>query len=445
MRKTVFLCVIALLIILTAGCAGSAPGSGGSDDPREGVVKEEGAARLAQEPEAAASTEAITQDQDSGMNAGVKDLTSGTNAGEEDQESRRNAGEDSLDAGTEAGENGLDSGTEAREDRLAAGTDAQGGSAPKAGGLEDADPGNQEISFTMYFVDPDTSPYVEGGKKIAELVRKATDGKIRIDVVGGSETGERELVEKAMDNELDIVTCANSVLTNYIPQMNILDQAYLWENADEAHAAVDGMLGDLIRRKAETLGLHVIGFEESGFRNTFSTIPIESVKDFDDIVIRTMENKYHQAAFSAFGAEPIGMPYPEVLDALKDGRINACENATVNCLNSGYYQYTKHVTLTQHAFVYILLIMSDEAWDRIPEDLVIPFMDAVKQGVAWERKRLVEANEIIEKELEDLGVTFHQIDVAQLKSLYQEAAEEKGFTFDPEWAVAVNEAIREAA
>ena len=66
---------------------------------------------------------------------------------------------------------------------------------------------------------------------------------------------------------------------------------------DEAHAAVDGKLGDLIKEKAEALGLHIIGFEESGFRNTFSTKPIQTMADFKGVTIRTMENKYHQAAF----------------------------------------------------------------------------------------------------------------------------------------------------
>lgn len=303
----------------------------------------------------------------------------------------------------------------------------------------------EPVTFTMYFVDPDSSPYVQGGCRISELVSEATEGRIRIDVVGSSEMGERELVEGAMDNTVDIATCANSVLTNYIPQMNILDQAYLWENADEAHAAVDGALGELIAERALTLGLHVLGFEESGFRNTFSTKPIDSIEDFAGITIRTMENKYHQAAFKAFGAEPVAMPYPEVLDALKNGEINACENATVNCLNSGYYVITKHVTDTQHAFTYILLLMSDEAWERIPENLREPFMEAVRQGVEWERDELVRANDSVAEELKKLGVEFHDIDTSVLKEAYRNIAEEKGFTFDPEWVSAVDDAVREAA
>lgn len=314
--------------------------------------------------------------------------------------------------------------------------------ADETGTPESADNG---LHFTMYFVDPETSPYVQGGLKIAELVRDATDGAIEIEVIADSELGERGLIDGAMDNEIDIATCANSVLTNYIPQMNILDQAYLWKNADEAHIAVDGTLGQLIRAHAEKIGLHVIGFEESGFRNTFSTKPIRTMEDFQGITIRTMENKYHQAAFEAFGANPVPMAYTEVFGALQDGTIDACENATANCYNSGYYQITKNVTNTRHAFVYILLCMSDDAWNRIPENLVQPFLNAVQEGVVWEREQLNSANAEAEKLLTERGVQFHDIDIAKLQAAYQAKAAEKGFVFDEQWQAAVDEAVAIAA
>lgn len=302
--------------------------------------------------------------------------------------------------------------------------------------------GDETITFKLSLVDPETSNFGKGANKIAEEVEKATNGKIKIDVyAGGSLGGERDTVELAMSNNLDIATAANSVLTNFIPEMGILDQAFLWINSDQAHAAVDGKLGELVKEEARKKGLHVIGFMESGFRNTFSTKPIESIDDFRGVTIRTMENQYHQAAFESFGAMPIAMAYNDVFTALQQGTIDACENATANCLASGYYEVTKHITDTQHAYVYILLCMSDEAWNKIPEDLQQPFLDAVQRGVEAQRQYLVEANEEAKIELEKEGVQFHTIDVEELQKAYQAKAKEKGFTFNPEWQAAIDEAI----
>lgn len=301
----------------------------------------------------------------------------------------------------------------------------------------------ETITFKLSMVDNETTNFYKGAMKIAEEVEKATGGRIKIDVVaGGTLGGERDTVELAMNGDVDIATAANSVLTNWIPEMSILDQAYLWSNVDQAHAAIDGALGDLVEEKARTLGLNVIGYMESGFRDTFSTTPIKTVADFKGVKIRTMQNEYHMAAFESFGAMPTPMSFNEVFTALQQGSINAAENAVAGCLTNGYYEVTKNVTFTHHAYTYILLCMSDNAWNKIPTDLQQPFLDAVKRGYEAQREYLIEANEAAIEELKTLGVEFHDIDIAELQSLYKTAAEKKGFKFDPAWEAAAQEAIK---
>ncbi len=301
------------------------------------------------------------------------------------------------------------------------------------------------IRFKMAVADADSSAQAEGARKIAEEVEKATDGRIQIEVLAGGTLGaERDTVELAMLGGVDIVTCANSVLTQWIPEMSILDQAYLYTNEDQAHAAVDGPVGDLIEREAwDKLNLHVIGYMESGFRNVFSKKPITSIEDFHGVKIRTMQNAYHMAAFESFGAMPTSMAASEQFTALQQGTIDACENAVSNCLNNGFYEVTKDITYTNHAFVYIVVSMSDNAWNRIPEELRDDFMEAVNRGYNAERALLKQANEDATVELKEKGVTFHDIDVEALQTAYRNLAEQKGFTFDPEWQAAIDQVIAE--
>lgn len=304
--------------------------------------------------------------------------------------------------------------------------------------------GEEVIRFKMAVADNDTTPYAKGARQIAEEVEKATDGRIKIEVVsGGTLGGERDTVELAMLGSLDIVTCANSVLTNWIPEMSILDQAFLFNNEAQAHAAVDGKVGELINRETEKLNLHVVGYMESGFRNVFSKKPITNLDEFRGVKIRTMQNPYHMAAFESFGAMPTSMAAGEQFTALQQGTIDACENAVSNCLTNGFYEVTKNITYTDHAFVYILVCMSDHAWQQIPEDLREPFMEGVRKGYEAERVLLKDANETAAAELVEKGVTFHTIDNAALQAAYKAEAEKKGFKFDPEWQAAIDEAIKQ--
>ena len=85
--------------------------------------------------------------------------------------------------------------------------------------------------------------------------------------------------------------------------------------------------------------------------------------------------------------------------------------------------------------------MSNEAWNKIPEDLREPFLSAVKRGCDAERQYLVEANEDATEKLKGAGVAFHNIDHMTLKTAYEKAAKEKGLKFDPAWEAAVAEVL----
>lgn len=308
-------------------------------------------------------------------------------------------------------------------------------------GGEEGTPGNP-ISFQFALVDNEGTNYHQGAVKIAEEVEAATEGRIKFNVIAGGALGdERSTVEMAMNGDLDIATAANPVLTNWIPEMSILDQAFLFDNAEQAHAAVDGTVGELISAAAEAKGLHVIGYMESGFRNVFSSESITELPDFDGVKIRTMQNEYHIAAFESFGALPVAMPSGDQFTALQQGTIDAAENATSNMLANQFFEVIKHHTATEHAFVYILLTMSEAAWSKIPEDLRPAFTDAVQRGCEAQRGYLVEANEAAVSELEAEGVEFHEIDREALVAAYAEAAEQNNFSFDPEWQAALEEAL----
>lgn len=312
-------------------------------------------------------------------------------------------------------------------------------------GTKKSSDAKEQLVFRMAIVDGETSPIYKGAKEMADKVYEKTDGQIKIVVVTGGALGdERGSVELCSQGDLDIASAANSVLTNWIPEMNILDQAYLWENEEQAHAAVDGPVGDLIEEAAEEkLNVHVIGYLESGFRDTFSTKPIQSVEDFKGVKIRTMQNQYHMAAFQSFGAMPTAMAYNEVFTALQQGTIDACENAVSNCLSNGYYEVTKNVTYTHHAFTYIPVMMSDKAWNMIPDDLKDEFLEGCKEGYMAERKYLADTNAEAIEALKKKGVKFWNIDIAELKEFYDKEAKKRNFKFDPEWQKAIDQVIAE--
>lgn len=309
-------------------------------------------------------------------------------------------------------------------------------------GMTPALAADKPITFKLAMVDNEQSNYYKGAQAIAASVEEATEGKIKIDVVaGGTLGGEADTLDMAIQGDLAIASAANSVLANYIPEMAILDQAFLWDSQDQANYAVQNELGALINEKAEALGIHVIGYMESGFRDVFSKKPIQSIDDFKGVKIRTMQNKGQLAAFTSFGANPVALAAGEQFTALQQGTIDACENAVSNCwVNKFYEAGVNSVTTTHHSFVYIPLCMSDNAWNQIPDDLKETFVDAVWAGCEQQWQFLNEANEEAIELLKGVGVSFYEIDIDSLKEAYAAKVEADGTTYDEVWVAAVDAA-----
>ncbi len=297
------------------------------------------------------------------------------------------------------------------------------------------------IQFKMGFVDPASSSYALGGQKFADELKKLTNGQIEVQVLGsGTLGGEREMYEGAQMGTMDIITCVNTVMSQFIPEMSILDELFLFDSVEQAHAVADGKFGQLVAQKAEAQGVHIIGWLESGFRDTFSKNPIKTPEDFNGVKIRTMENKMQIAAFNALGAIATPMPAPEQYTALQQGTIDGCENAVGNMQINRYYEVIKNVTNTKHQFTYILVGVSDRAWNKIPDELKPKVYEAMKTAVAWQRNNLSEINAQAIEDLKKEGVNFYDIDREALKAKVVPVMEEMRSNVPQEWVDALNEA-----
>lgn len=289
------------------------------------------------------------------------------------------------------------------------------------------------VTLKLGFVDPESSIYAQGGKKLAEEVEKSTGGRVKVEVFAGGVLGnERDMYEGAQMGTVDMCSVVNVVLSNFIPDLKILDQPFLFDNVEQARKVIDGEFGALINKEAMAQGVHIIGWMESGFRNVFGNRPIQKLDDFKSFKIRTMENKMQIDTFNAMGAVATPMAASEQFTALQQRTIDGCENAIANMLTNRYYEVIKNVTWTNHLYTFIAICMSDRAWQKIPEDIRPAFLEGVKKGVEYQRQLLLDGNAQAVKELgEKYGVKFFTIDLAAVRAIVQPVIDNFRKTLDP--------------
>ena len=102
--------------------------------------------------------------------------------------------------------------------------------------------------------------------------------------------------------------------------------------------------------------------------------------------MRVMNSPAYIDTFKQLGASPVGIPFPEIYNALQTGVIDAQENPILTTVLMKFTEVTKYVTLTHHALTECVIIVNTDYWDSLsPADQQI-FRDAAKVAIDTNRK-----------------------------------------------------------
>src|SRR6266568_844767 len=155
--------------------------------------------------------------------------------------------------------------------------------------------------------------------EMAEAILRETDGGFRLEVHPESRLGPdpqmfADLRKGALEFYLSGALLGGVAPTSALPLL-----PFAFRDSTAVFAALDGALGDMIRRELAEAGLHAFPRTwQNGFHHlTTSTRPIQSADDFAGLKIRTPGGEIAADFFRTLGAEPGMVPFSGMYDALK--------------------------------------------------------------------------------------------------------------------------------
>ncbi|MFP6759966.1 MAG: TRAP transporter substrate-binding protein, partial [Alphaproteobacteria bacterium] len=143
-------------------------------------------------------------------------------------------------------------------------------------------------------------PMDKGLHMIAEYVKEATNGRVEIQIFPNMQLGgEIEMIKQVLTGTLDITSPSNAPLTNFVPELKIFDMPFLFR--DEAHMikVLRGPVLQDINKIVSKRGIRLLGVYNVGVRHLMTKKLVTSIADLKGLKIRTMQSKYHMAAFNA--------------------------------------------------------------------------------------------------------------------------------------------------
>jgi tripartite ATP-independent transporter DctP family solute receptor len=231
-------------------------------------------------------------------------------------------------------------------------------------------------------------PTVQALLFMARLVEERSGGRHRIRVFHSRQLGEEnDTIEQTRVGAIDIDRTNVAPLGSFIPAANVLALPFLFRSFDHLHKVLDQAIGDEILAGFPRHGFVGLTFYDSGARSIYNSVrPVRSLADIRGLRIRVQQSEVMFDMIKALGAEPIELPYGQVLTGLSTRLIDGAENNWPSYVTTGHYKLAPYYTLTEHTMGPEVLLMSLRAWDSLsPEDQEI-FRDAARKSSAFMRE-----------------------------------------------------------
>jgi tripartite ATP-independent transporter DctP family solute receptor len=249
--------------------------------------------------------------------------------------------------------------------------------------------------------------------------RRALRGRIEIRLQGGGALGgDREVIEGVQLGTVEMTVVSTSIVANFYADLKIFDIPFLFRDFDQADAVLQGPIGAEILAGMDASGLHGLAFGGMGFRQLSNDAkPVASVADVEGLKIRTQQNEMHIAVWSELGVLPTPMAIPEVYTALQQGVVDGQENPIGAIINNRFGEVQKYVSLTDHAFTPLVMLIAPSVWGGLSEADKEIFTAAA--GNAMDRNRQ-EVEKVLKTGLDTLrgqGVTIvTEVDKASFRN-----------------------------
>ena len=258
-----------------------------------------------------------------------------------------------------------------------------------------------------------------------EHVEEATGGKATIEIFPNMQLGgEVEMIKQVLTGSLDITSPSNAPLTNFVPELKIFDMPFLFR--DEAHmiSVLRGPVLQDINEIVSKRGIRLLGVYNVGVRHIMSSTPVRSMDDLKGLKIRTMQSKYHMAAFNAFGANATPISYAELYSSLQTGVVDGAEAANTNYFGKKFYEVAPYWGQVGWTILTAPLIMSEKKFSSLPADVQQALIEGGNKAAMWEQDYYASVDQGRLDDVRNAGVSITKLDIAPFQAASQKVYDE---------------------
>jgi tripartite ATP-independent transporter DctP family solute receptor len=251
-------------------------------------------------------------------------------------------------------------------------------------------------------------PTVQALRYMGHLIEERSNGRLQIRVFHSRQLGEeKETIEQTRVGAIDLNRTNVALIGTFVPSMNVLAMPFLFHSIEHLQKVLDGPIGNEILDSFEPYGFVGLAFYDSGARSIYNSVrPVRTLDDLKGLRIRVQQSELMSAMIRSLGAEPIELPYGQVLTALATRLIDGAENNWPSFVTTDHYKHARFYTLTEHSMSPEVLVMSLKAWQSLPPDDQKIFREAAQKSSHFMREKWRDLEEQSRHQAEAAGVSI---------------------------------------
>lgn len=236
--------------------------------------------------------------------------------------------------------------------------------------------------------DGATDPYAVGARAFKKEVEERTGGRVEVQLFPNRQLGdERPMLDGMRLGTVDGGVITNGVIAQIEPAFQINDMPFLYKDEAQAQRILDGAVGRGLATRLETKGVVLLGFMEGGFRHMINNVrPVNTPDDVKGVKYRVLQNPLFIEMFRSLGGNAVPMAWGETFTAVQQGAIDGLEIPLAVIDGSKFNEVTKFLSLTNHTYSMIGLVLSKRTFDRLPEDVRKQVAEAGLAATAAQRQ-----------------------------------------------------------
>ncbi|WP_434310912.1 TRAP transporter substrate-binding protein [Hominifimenecus sp. rT4P-3] len=200
-------------------------------------------------------------------------------------------------------------------------------------------------------------------------ISEASGGKMQMTYYGSSSLGtDSEMLTECQNGNLPMVIVTTASLTSFIPEMGIFDMpctatsmeqfAALFENAE---------FMEKLQTWFAAAGLRLVAWDTSASKLLASTEPVEKVADFQNLDMRTLNNKYQIAFWKGLGTNTIQIDASEIYLSMQQGLIDGVEFSMSGIQSRKINEVCKYVIETMDMSQINMVVMSESVYESMSD------------------------------------------------------------------------------